>query len=43
LVSEVSDLLYHLLVLLVARGVSLEEIGEELRRRRQAGGVRERA
>src|SRR5215203_1946493 len=27
LVSEVSDLLYHLLVLLIARGVSLEEIG----------------
>ena len=26
LASEVSDLLYHLLVLLVARGVSLEEI-----------------
>jgi len=43
LVSEVSDLLYHLLVLLVARGVSLEEIGKELRRRRQAGGASERA
>ena len=41
--SEVSDLLYHLLVLLVARGVSLEEIGKELRRRRQAGGASERA
>jgi phosphoribosyl-ATP pyrophosphohydrolase/phosphoribosyl-AMP cyclohydrolase len=30
LVAEVSDLLYHLLVLLVARGVKLEEIEGEL-------------
>jgi phosphoribosyl-AMP cyclohydrolase / phosphoribosyl-ATP pyrophosphohydrolase len=30
LVSEVSDLVYHLLVLLVARGVSLDQIREEL-------------
>jgi len=36
LVSEVSDLLYHLLVLLVARGVTLEEIGIELKQRRRA-------
>lgn len=36
LVSEVSDLIYHLLVLLVARGVSLEEIGNELSQRRQS-------
>lgn len=35
LVSEVSDLLYHLLVLLVARGVSLEQIREELLGRRK--------
>ena len=41
LVAEVSDLIYHLLVLLVARGVSLEEIGNELRQRRQSGGMRE--
>jgi phosphoribosyl-AMP cyclohydrolase / phosphoribosyl-ATP pyrophosphohydrolase len=41
LVSEVSDLLYHLLVLLVARGVSLEEIGKELRERRKPGGESE--
>lgn len=41
LVAEVSDLIYHLLVLLVARGVSLEEIGSELRERRQSGGMRE--
>ena len=35
LVSEVSDLIYHLLVLLVARGVSLEEIAKELGQRRR--------
>lgn len=33
LASEVSDLLYHLVVLLVARGVSLEEIAKELKQR----------
>jgi phosphoribosyl-AMP cyclohydrolase / phosphoribosyl-ATP pyrophosphohydrolase len=37
LVSEVSDLVYHLLVLLVARGVSLEEIANELGRRQFIG------
>jgi phosphoribosyl-AMP cyclohydrolase / phosphoribosyl-ATP pyrophosphohydrolase len=41
LVSEVSDLVYHLLVLLVARGVSLQEIANELEQRR--GGASERA
>lgn len=35
LVSEVSDLIYHLLVLLVARGVSLDQIREELAQRRK--------
>ena len=45
LVAEVSDLMYHLIVLLVARGVSLEEIGQELKQRRrgQSGGDSERA
>ena len=33
--SEVADLVYHLLVLLVARGVSLEQVGAELARRRK--------
>ena len=42
-VSEVSDLIYHLLVLLVARGVSLEEISRELGQRRKAGNASERA
>lgn len=37
LVAEVSDLLYHLLVLLVASGVSLDEIRVELAKRRNAG------
>lgn len=35
LVAEVSDLIYHLLVLLVERGVSLDEIREELAQRRK--------
>lgn len=36
LVEETSDLLYHLLVLLVQRGVTLAEIRAELARRRSA-------
>ena len=35
LVAEVSDLIYHLLVLLVARGVSLEDVRDELGQRRK--------
>jgi phosphoribosyl-ATP pyrophosphohydrolase/phosphoribosyl-AMP cyclohydrolase len=40
-VAEVSDLIYHLVVLLVERGVSLEEIGAELevRRREKRSGT----
>ena len=38
LVGEVSDLLYHLLVLLVERGVKLEEVESELSRRGTKGG-----
>ena len=33
LAAEVSDLLYHLVVLLVERGLTLEEVGRELERR----------
>ena len=33
LIAEVSDLMYHLLVLLVERGVGLEEIAGELKSR----------
>jgi phosphoribosyl-ATP pyrophosphohydrolase/phosphoribosyl-AMP cyclohydrolase len=36
-VEETADLLYHLLVTLVAKGVSLEEVGEELRKRQKTG------
>lgn len=36
LTAEVADLVYHLLVLLMARGVSLDEIGAELASRRGA-------
>lgn len=36
LAEEASDLLYHMLVLLVARGVSLKEIAAELGRRRKS-------
>lgn len=35
LTAEVSDLIYHLLVLLVARGVSLKQIAAELAQRRK--------
>lgn len=38
-VSEVSDLIYHLLVLLVARGVSLDEVRQELMQRQKRGGA----
>ena len=38
LVEEVSDLVYHMIVLLVARGISLDQIRAELARRRTAGG-----
>lgn len=41
LVAEVSDLVYHLLVLLVARGVSLDEVRAELAQRRNRGGASE--
>lgn len=37
--GEVADLIYHLLVLLVARGVSLEDVRAELAQRRKRGGA----
>ena len=36
LTAETADLIYHLLVLLVARGVSLDDVRRELERRREA-------
>jgi len=35
LAEEMADLLYHALVVLAARGVTLQQVEEELRRRRQ--------
>lgn len=43
LVAETSDLLYHLAVLLHARGVSLDEVHAELGRRTQQSGHAEKA
>jgi phosphoribosyl-ATP pyrophosphohydrolase/phosphoribosyl-AMP cyclohydrolase len=40
LAGEVSDLLYHLLVLLVERGITLEQVQEELIRRRREGNAK---
>ena len=37
IVEETADLLYHLLVMLVEKGVTLEEIDEELRERAKTG------
>ena len=39
LVAETADLLYHLLVMLVARGVDLDEVRNELAQRRKPGDV----
>jgi phosphoribosyl-ATP pyrophosphohydrolase/phosphoribosyl-AMP cyclohydrolase len=35
--AETADLLYHLVVLLVERGLTLEDVGRELARRRRGG------
>jgi phosphoribosyl-ATP pyrophosphohydrolase/phosphoribosyl-AMP cyclohydrolase len=37
IVEETADLLYHLVVTLVEKGVTLEEIDEELRKRKKSG------
>ncbi len=42
LINEASDTLYHLLVLLKANGVSLNEVLEELERRRGESGIAEK-
>ena len=41
--GEAADLLYHLLVLLHASGVSFEEVKAELRRRTSQTGLEEKA
>ena len=43
LVSEAGDLIYHLMVLLKARGVTLQEIESELGRRTAQSGHQEKA
>ena len=43
LVSESADLLMHLIVLLQAKGVSLEEVYAELDRREGVSGLEEKA
>ena len=42
-VSETSDLLYHLLVVLKARGIELKDIHAELARRTGQSGLAEKA
>ena len=43
LVSEAADTLYHLLVMLAARGVTLAEVEAELARREGTSGLTEKA
>jgi phosphoribosyl-ATP pyrophosphohydrolase/phosphoribosyl-AMP cyclohydrolase len=42
LVAETADLLYHLLVMLVARNIKLDDVREELVQRRKRGGASDR-
>jgi phosphoribosyl-ATP pyrophosphohydrolase len=43
LTAEAADVLYHLLVMLQARGVTLTEVLEELDRREGTSGIEEKA
>lgn len=43
LVSEGADVLYHFLVMLAARGVTLDEVRAELSRREGVSGITEKA
>src|SRR5262249_15095238 len=43
LIAESADLLYHLLVLLKARGLTLEEVEAELAQRTSMSGLEEKA
>ena len=43
LTSEAADVLYHLLVMLAARDVSLDEVLAELNRRQSQSGIAEKA
>ena len=42
-VAETADLLYHLLVVLAARGVTLKEVEAELGKRTRQSGLQEKA
>lgn len=42
LTSEAADVLYHLLVMLAARGVDLSDVLAELERRQQTSGIAEK-
>ena len=43
LIGEAADLLYHLLVVLYARGISLDEVEAELAARSRQSGLEEKA
>src|ERR1700749_1775199 len=43
LIAETADVLFHLLVLLKSRGISLEEVESELARRTNMSGLEEKA
>jgi phosphoribosyl-ATP pyrophosphohydrolase len=43
LISETGDVLYHLLVMLAARGVTLDEVMVELKKRTSESGLSEKA
>ena len=43
LTSEAADVLYHLLVMLTARGVTLDAVMDELARRQGTSGIVEKA
>jgi phosphoribosyl-ATP pyrophosphohydrolase len=43
LTSEAADVVYHLLVMLTARGVTLNEVMDELSRRQSTSGIAEKA
>jgi phosphoribosyl-ATP pyrophosphohydrolase len=43
LTGEIADLLYHLLVLMIARGIAPDDVGEELAQRFGLSGISEKA